>query len=76
MLSDLQQTTAAVQPRAAETRRSPALDELPDLTGVGWKAVDVPPPPGGYAAFEPVAALPWWTQLSILNPLLDPFDPA
>ena len=72
----MQQTTAAGQPFAAETRRTLALDELPDLAGVGWKAVDVAPPRGGYAAFEPMAALPWWTQLSILNPLLDPFDPA
>ncbi len=53
------QTTTAVQPRVAETRRSLALDELPGLTDFGWKVVDVAPPPGGYAAFEPVAALPW-----------------
>ncbi|MGD9904340.1 MAG: hypothetical protein AB7U83_12820 [Vicinamibacterales bacterium] len=32
---------------------------LASLTEFGWRTLDVPPPPGGFAAFEPVAALPW-----------------
>jgi hypothetical protein len=55
----LRETTATVPQRVAETRRSLALDELPGLTEFGWKTVDVAAPPGGYDAFEPVAALPW-----------------
>lgn len=39
-------------------RRLPAA-ELATLTTFGWYPLDVPPPPGGFAAFEPVAALPW-----------------
>jgi hypothetical protein len=35
------------------------MADLATLTGFGWRTVDVPAPPGGYDAFEPVAALPW-----------------
>jgi hypothetical protein len=45
--------------RAAEARRPIAPAELATLTDFAWKTVDVPPPPGGFAAFEPVSALPW-----------------
>lgn len=53
------QTAAAVQQHTAERRRPVTLDELPALTEFAWKTVETPPPPGGFAAFEPVAALPW-----------------
>lgn len=51
--------TALVQERQEHSRRPLALSELSTLTEFAWKTVDVQPPPGGFAAFEPVAALPW-----------------
>jgi len=59
MQSTLQQATATTQQRLADTRRALAPAELANLTEYGWKTVDTAPPPGGFAAFEPVAALPW-----------------
>lgn len=50
------ETTARTTPAAA--RRLPPA-ELATLTTFGWYSLDVPPPPGGFAAFEPVASLPW-----------------
>jgi hypothetical protein len=48
---------------ANKTTRPPdralAPTALATLTQFGWNALDVPPPPGGFDAFEPVAALPW-----------------
>lgn len=43
--------------RPAERLLPPA--DLATLTTFGWYPLDVPPPPGGFDAFEPVAALPW-----------------
>lgn len=72
--STLQQTAALTRPVATETRRSVTPAELSDLIDAGWKTVDTPPPPGGYAAFEPVAALPWamaigraWAEDAVLT---------
>lgn len=59
MQSTLQQAAATTQQRLADSRRALAPAELANLTEYGWKTVDTPPPPGGFAAFEPVAALPW-----------------
>lgn len=53
------QTTAAVQQRVTERNRPLGVDELATLVGPGWKTVNTPPPPGGFADFDPVAALPW-----------------
>lgn len=55
----VQEATTAVQQRMAEAKRPLALTELSGYTGGGWKDVDITPPPGGFASFEPVAALPW-----------------
>lgn len=57
--STVQDATAAVRARTAESRRPIGLADLATLTDAGWKALDAPPPPGGFTAFEPVAALPW-----------------
>lgn len=51
--------TRATQERAAERRRALAPAELSRLTEFAWKTIDVPPPPGGFAAFDPVASMPW-----------------
>ncbi|MEZ5294628.1 MAG: hypothetical protein R2745_26355 [Vicinamibacterales bacterium] len=53
------EATRSVQARAAERRRALAPAELSGLTEFAWKTLDVPPPPGGFAAFDPVASLPW-----------------
>lgn len=55
----VRQTAEAVQQRIAETKRPLATADLATVIGGGWKDVDTAPPPGGYAAFEPVVALPW-----------------
>lgn len=57
--SRVQQATTAVQQRVADLKRPLAPAELATATGFGWKTVDTPPPPGGFANFEPVGALPW-----------------
>ncbi len=55
----VRETTAVVQQRVADRNRPLALTELGMLTEYAWKAVDTAPPPGGFATFDPVAALPW-----------------
>ncbi len=55
----VRETTGAVRQRVAERDRPLALTELGTLTEYAWKPVDVAPPPGGFASFDPVAALPW-----------------
>lgn len=55
----VRETTDAVRQRVAERNRPLALTELGTLTEYAWKPVDVAPPPGGFASFDPVAALPW-----------------
>lgn len=57
--STVQQATALATRRIAETARALPPADLASTTSFGWKDVAVDPPPGGYAAFEPVAALPW-----------------
>lgn len=57
--SRVQEATTVVQQRLADAKRPLPPAELASYTGGGWKVVDVPPPPGGFASFEPVAALPW-----------------
>jgi hypothetical protein len=32
-------------------------------TGQGWKRIDVPPPPGGFDGFDPVAGIAWATTI-------------
>lgn len=53
------ETTEAVRQRVAERARPLAPGELASLTEYAWKAVETPPPPGGFQAFDPVAAVPW-----------------
>lgn len=72
--STLQQTAAVTRSVVTEARRAVAPAELADLIDAGWKTVETPPPPGGYAAFEPVAALPWamaigraWAEDAVLT---------
>lgn len=57
----VRESTATVRSRTAEAPRAAvlALSDLATLTDFAWKVVDTPPPPGGFATFEPVAALPW-----------------
>jgi hypothetical protein len=43
--------------RQPDRRLAPTA--LATVTQFGWNALDVPPPPCGFDAFEPVAALPW-----------------
>lgn len=57
--STVQQATALATRRIAETAPALPPSELATSTSFGWKDVATDPPPGGYAAFEPVAALPW-----------------
>jgi hypothetical protein len=50
---------------AADPRAPIAPADLGAIAaGGGWKTLAVDPPPGGYAAFEPVAALPWATAVA------------
>lgn len=55
----VQEATTAAQNRAAERNRPLALAELGTFTEYAWRPVDAPAPPGGFASFDPVAALPW-----------------
>ena len=54
-------TTSMLPSQRRETTRSeivPAeLAALPE--GQGWKRLEVPPPAGGFADFDPVASIPW-----------------
>jgi hypothetical protein len=51
------ETVAAKATRPPDRALAPAA--LATITQFGWNALDVPAPPGGFDAFEPVAALPW-----------------
>jgi hypothetical protein len=43
-----------------DPRRPIAPADLAGLTqGGGWKVLETPPPPGGFADFDPVAGIPW-----------------
>lgn len=55
----VQQAATAVKQQVADLKRPLAPAELATSTGFGWKTVDTPPPPGGFASFDPVGALPW-----------------
>ncbi len=51
--------TTTQRPTTARERERLKPDALATITQFGWFDLDVPPPPGGFDAFEPVAALPW-----------------
>ena len=51
--------TSGIPPTTPAKARSVAPAELATSTGSGWQVLDVPPTPGGFDAFDPVAALPW-----------------
>lgn len=53
------QVTGTLPQNTRPAKTSLALDELATVTEWGWKTVDTSPPPGGFAAFEPVTSLPW-----------------
>jgi hypothetical protein len=55
----VRETTDTVRQRVADRNRPLALTELGTVTEYAWRGVDTPPPPGGFASFDPVAALPW-----------------
>lgn len=57
----MRDSTSSLVARKVETPRAAAvaLSDLSALTDFAWKVVDTPPPPEGYAVFQPVAALPW-----------------
>jgi hypothetical protein len=50
--------------RARELTRPLALTELPTLNERGHRQVNVPEPPGGWKAFDPVAGLPWAFEIA------------
>jgi hypothetical protein len=56
-LSERIPETVARTSRQPDSALAPAA--LATITQFGWNALDVPPPPGGFDAFEPVAVLPW-----------------
>jgi hypothetical protein len=65
--SAIEQATASVPSsiRSLQDARRPITPaELADLSERRWKALDVAPPPGGFRAFDPVAALPWATAIA------------
>jgi hypothetical protein len=53
----LPETVATKASRPPDRPLAPTA--LATITQFGWNALDVPPPPGGFDAFEPVGALPW-----------------
>ena len=55
----VRETTDAVRQQVADRNRPLALTELGTIAEYAWKVVDAAPPPGGFASFDPVAALPW-----------------
>lgn len=55
----VQDAASTVRQQAAERARAVPPGELAAVPSMTWKDVDTPPPPGGFDAFEPVAALPW-----------------
>jgi hypothetical protein len=51
--------TGTAPPTTPAKARSLAPADLATSLEGGWQPLEVAPPPGGYEAFEPVAALPW-----------------
>jgi len=49
---------------ARKANRPLTLSELRSFAGGGWRQVEAPPPPGGWAAFDPVAAVEWAQQIA------------
>lgn len=60
----IQQTLPDVTARLNDHKRPipPADLAVAPMSG-GWKVLDVKPPPGGFADFDPVASLPWATAI-------------
>ena len=55
-------TTSRLPPRIERAVLAPAdLAAVP--TGLGWKRLDVAPPPGGFDGFDPVAGIAWATTI-------------
>jgi hypothetical protein len=50
--------------RARELTRPLSLTELPTLKERGHRPVNAPPPPGGWTAFDPVAGVPWASDIA------------
>jgi hypothetical protein len=50
--------------RARELTRALALTELPTLNERGNRRVNVAPPPGGWTKFDPVANVPWASEIA------------
>jgi len=50
--------------RARELTRPLALTELPTLKERGNRAVNAAPPPGGWTKFDPVANVPWASEIA------------
>lgn len=50
--------------RARELTRPLTLTELPTLKERGHRAVNAPPPPGGWTGFDAVASLPWANDIA------------
>jgi hypothetical protein len=50
--------------RAREAARPLSLTELPTLKERGHRQVNVPPPPGGWTTFDPVAGVTWASEIA------------
>ena len=50
--------------RSRESMRRLSLRDLATLSERGYRQVDVQEPPGGWKAFDPVAGLPWVTEVA------------
>jgi hypothetical protein len=58
----VERTTARLPSRVDRPVLAPAdLAVVP--MGQGWKRIDVPPPPGGFDTFDPVAGIAWATTI-------------
>lgn len=56
--SVIERTTSTIPSRVDRPVLAPAdLAAVP--AGQGWKRLDVPPPPGGFDSFDPVAGIAW-----------------
>lgn len=69
MVSQLATLSQGVPETVAHKATPPPDRALPPtalatVTQFGWNALDVPPPPSGFDAFEPVAALPWAVEIA------------
>lgn len=60
----VQLAATTVRQQAAERNRPLKPAELATAATMSWKTLDAPPPPGGFAAFDPVAALPWALEIA------------